>query len=145
VSPATAIASTQSHESDTGALPPGGLVVYENGKVIYRTTPQTSARSAKVTSGPVSVPSKVADEYLMLRVEPDYPESAREQHIQGPVVLDALVDKDGAVEKLSTVSGDQQLAAAATDAVKQWRFKPFFRNGSPEEFQTQITVSFRLP
>jgi TonB family protein len=146
-SPAFAIASTesQSQQSDTGALPPGGLVVYENGKVIYRTTPQTSARSAKVTSGPVSVPSKVADEYLMLRVEPDYPESAREQHIQGPVVLDALVDKDGAVEKLSTVSGDQQLAAAATDAVKQWRFKPFFRNGSPEEFQTQITVSFRLP
>jgi TonB family protein len=146
-SPAFAIASTQSQsqQSDTGALPPGGLVVYENGKVIYRTTPQTSVRSAKVTSGPVSVPSKVADEYLMLRVEPDYPESAREQHIQGPVVLDALVDKDGAVEKLSTVSGDQQLAAAATDAVKQWRFKPFFRNGSPEEFQTQITVSFRLP
>jgi protein TonB len=81
----------------------------------------------------------------MQRVEPEYPESAREQHIQGPVVLDALVGKDGEVEKLSTISGDAQLAAAATDAVRQWRFKPFFRNGSPEEFQTQITVSFRLP
>jgi TonB family protein len=56
-----------------------------------------------------------------------------------------LVGKDGAVEKLSTISGDSQLAAAATDAVQQWRFKPFFKNGSPEEFQTQITVSFRLP
>ena len=95
--------------------------------------------------GPVFVPSKVADEYLIERVEPDYPESAREQHIQGPVVLAAMVGKDGAVEKLSTMSGDPQLAAAATDAVRQWRFKPFLRNGSPEEFQTQITVSFRLP
>jgi protein TonB len=56
-----------------------------------------------------------------------------------------LVGKDGAVEKLSTMSGDPQLATAATDAVRQWRFKPFLRNGSPEEFQTQITVSFRLP
>jgi len=91
------------------------------------------------------VPAKVADEYLVERVEPEYPESAREQHIQGPVVLVALVGKDGAVEKLSTISGDAQLAAAATDAVQQWRFKPFFRNGAPEEFQTQITVSFRLP
>jgi TonB family protein len=91
------------------------------------------------------VPSKVADEYLIERVEPEYPESAREQHIQGPVVLVALVGKDGAVEKLSTIKGDSQLASAATDAVRQWRFKPFFRNGSPEEFQTQITVSFRLP
>jgi TonB family protein len=134
-----------SEQNGAGTLPPGGLVVYENGKVIYRTTPQGAVHTAKASTGPVTVPSKVADEYLMLRVEPDYPESAREQHIQGPVVLDAVVDKDGAVEKLSTVSGDPQLAAAATDAVKQWRFKPFFRNGSPEEFQTQITVSFRLP
>jgi len=134
-----------SEPNGAGTLPPGGLVVYENGKVIYRTTPQGTVHTAKASPGPVTVPSKVADEYLMLRVEPDYPESAREQHIQGPVVLDVVVDKDGAVEKLSTVSGDPQLAAAATDAVRQWRFKPFFRNGSPEEFQTQITVSFRLP
>jgi protein TonB len=131
---------------DAVVPPVGGLVVYENGKVVYRTPPSTSGRSAKDNaSKPVKVPSKVADEYLVERVEPEYPEPAREQHIQGPVVLEALVGKDGTVEKLSTVSGDLQLATAATDAVRQWRFKPFFRNGSPEEFQTQITVSFRLP
>jgi TonB family protein len=148
-SPATVpIPSPQSGSSPSGAaVPPvGSLVVYENGKVIYRTPSPTSRRATKDTaSGPVTVPSNVADEYLMLRVEPEYPEPAREQHIQGPVVLDALVGKDGMVEKLSTISGDSQLAAAATDAVRQWRFKPFLRNGSPEEFQTQITVSFRLP
>jgi len=99
----------------------------------------------KLRSHALSVPSKVADEYVEQRVEPEYPEQARDRHIQGPVVLVALVGKDGAVEKLSTVSGDPQLVPAATEAVQQWRFKPFFRNGSPEEFQTQITVSFRLP
>jgi TonB family protein len=148
-SSATAPAASQQSLSQQGgasALAPGGLVVYENGKVIYRTPSQNSSHSTKGTSsGPVNVPSRVADEYLMLRVEPDYPESAREQHIEGPVVLEALVGKDGTVEKLSTVSGDSQLATAATDAVRQWRFKPFFRNGSPEEFQTRITVDFRLP
>jgi TonB family protein len=129
-----AVASQQSVSQQSGAaLPTGGLVVYENGKVIYRTPSQNSSHSAKDTPGePVNVPSRVADEYLMLRVEPDYPEPARVQHIEGPVVLEALVGKDGTVEKLSTVSGDPQLATAATDAVRQWRFKPFLRNGSPE-------------
>jgi TonB family protein len=148
--PATSLQSESTHgtspPSSPAAPPPGGLVVYENGKVIFQTPPQTSHQSPKdVGSRPVMVPSKVADEYLVQRVEPEYPEPAREQHIQGPVVLEALVGKDGAVEKLRTVSGDSQLASAANDAVRQWRFKPFFRNGSPEEFQTQITVTFRLP
>ena len=141
-----AAAPSLSQKSGTGVVTAGGLVVYENGKVVFRTPPQTIHTSAKDSTGqPVMVPSKVADEYLIDRVEPEYPESAREQHIQGPVVLVALVGTDGAVEKLSTIKGDAQLASAATDAVRQWRFKPFFRNGSPEEFQTQITVSFRLP
>lgn len=135
-----------SQSSVTAAPPVGGLVVYEKGKVIFQTPPQPADSSPKdASSQPVTVPSKIADQYLLLRVEPEYPEPAREQHIQGPVVLEALVGKDGAVEKLSTINGDPQLAAAATDAVRQWRFKPFLRNGSPEEFQTQITVSFRLP
>lgn len=142
--PAPPPASSQA--SGTGMPPVGGLVVYEKGKVIFETPPQSASHSAKdSTRQPVTVPSKIADQYLLLRVEPEYPEAAREQHIQGPVVLDALVGQDGAVEKLSTISGDPQLAAAASDAVRQWRFKPFLRNGSPEEFQTQITVSFRLP
>jgi TonB family protein len=139
-------APISSQKSSTGVVSAGGLVVYEAGKVIFRTPPQSLLTSAKDdATQPVMVPSRVADEYLVERVEPEYPESAREQHIQGPVVLVALVGKDGAVEKLSTVKGDSQLVDAATDAVRQWRFKPFFRNGSPEEFQTQITVSFRLP
>jgi TonB family protein len=138
--------TVSSQKSGPGVVPAGGLVVYENGKVIYRTPAQSARPSAKDNTGqPIIVPSKVADEYLVQRVEPEYPQQARDQHIEGPVVLVALVGKDGGVEKLSTISGDAQLVAAATDAVLQWRFKPFFRNGSPEEFQTQITVSFRLP
>jgi len=138
-------APTSSQPSGTAAPPVGGLVVYEKGKVIFQTPPRTLDSATASTNQPITVPSKVADRYLVQRVEPEYPEAARQQHIQGPVVLEALVGKDGAVEKLSTISGDPQLATAATDAVRQWRFKPFVRNGSPEEFQTQITVSFRLP
>ena len=135
-----------SQASEMAAPPVGGLVVYEKGKVIFQTPPHSPPDSATASiNQPITVPSKVADRYLMQRVEPEYPETAREQRIQGPVVLEALVGKDGTVEKVSTMSGDPQLASAATDAVRQWRFKPFLSNGSPEEFQTQITVSFRLP
>jgi len=139
-------AAASSQPSAASTPPVGGLVVYEKGKVIFQTPPRTAPDpTAASTSQPVTVPSTVADRYLVQRVEPEYPEAARAQHIQGPVVLEALVGKDGAVEKLTTMSGDPQLGTAATDAVRQWRFKPFLRNGSPEEFQTQITVSFRLP
>jgi TonB family protein len=145
--PATSPKTPASSQPPGTAAPPvGGLVVYDKGKVIFQTPPRTPSDTTTASiNQPITVPSKVADHYLVQRVEPEYPEAAREQHIQGPVVLEALVGKDGAVEKLSTMSGDPQLATAATDAVRQWRFKPFLRNGSPEEFQTQITVSFRLP
>jgi TonB family protein len=137
---------TPGQNNTASSTPDGGLVVYDKGKVIFRASPAMASGSSKqAPSHALSVPSKVADEYVEQRVEPEYPEQARDRHIQGPVVLVALVGKDGAVEKLSTVSGDPQLVPAATEAVQQWRFKPFFRNGSPEEFQTQITVSFRLP
>jgi len=147
-SPATAPITAQKSGTQASAstVPPvGSLVVYDNGKVIFQSPPQTSSQTKGAARRPVKVPSQLADEYLLQRVEPEYPEAARQQHIQGPVVLEALVGKDGTVEKLSTISGDSQLSAAATDAVRQWRFKPFFKNGSPEEFRTQITVSFRLP
>jgi len=49
------------------------------------------------------------------------------------------------VKSLETISGDPQLAAAARTAVNQWRFKPFLQDGKPAEFQTQVTVNFRLP
>jgi len=146
-SPESHLTTPVSQQPSGSGLPPvGGLVVYDKGKVIFQAPPQNSRTSSKeAASQPVRVPSKIADQYLIERVEPEYPESARKQGIQGPVVLEALVSRDGAVEKLSTISGDSQLVAAATDAVRQWRFKPFVRNGSPEKFQTQITVSFRLP
>jgi protein TonB len=82
---------------------------------------------------------------VLQRVEPEYPEAARQQHIQGQVVLEAYVGKDGAVQQLTVISGNSMLATAASDAVRQWRFKPFVQNGRAGEFQTRIKVHFVLP
>jgi TonB family protein len=137
------------------SAPDEGLVVTRNGKVIFRTPPQPTVLSSaasppaglKNAASPpgLRISPEIAQEYLASRVEPQYPEQARKNRIQGPVVLDAWVDRDGAVKRLIAISGDPQLLGAATQAVAQWRFRPFFHAGQPEEFVTRITVVFRLP
>lgn len=81
---------------------------------------------------------------LSYRIEPAYPMLARQAHIQGEVVLNALIDKDGNIENLQVVSGHPMLAPAAIDAVRQWRYKPFLLNGRPLEVETTITMTFEL-
>jgi TonB family protein len=89
--------------------------------------------------------SAAENSYLLERVEPNYPEEAKQQHIHGPVVLNALVAVDGSVRKVEVLSGNAQLVKAAADAVRQWRFRPHNLKGQPVEFETRITVNFQLP
>lgn len=120
----------------------GGLVVYEKGRVVYQWSPKASTAR---TTAPVFLSPEVASTYIVQRFEPAYPESAKQQGVEGSVVLDAVVGTDGTVRELKDVSGDQQLAAAAVDAVKRWQFKPYEREGVPVEFRTLITLNFALP
>ena len=59
--------------------------------------------------------------------------------------MKATINKEGNISNLKVVSGDAVLARAAADAVKQWRYKPYYLNGEPVEIETQITVNFKLP
>ena len=124
-----------------------GLVVFEDtGESNTSTTSHDSgARSGSASSPPGIVPEGTALARVVDRVEPEYPESAKAHHIQGIVVLDVLVGGDGRVQRLSAVRGYPGLAAAATDAVRQWRFEPMTRNGRPTGFETDITLTFALP
>ena len=137
----------------------GGLVVSQNGRVLFREGAGQGRKPAKADTGsPDEQPGRIvpagkttlltqdaANEYLTYRVEPQYPEVARQERIQGPVLLRVMVGKDGGVQQVQLLSGDPNLAAAASSAVVQWRFKPLLRAGQPVEFETQITVDFKLP
>ena len=79
------------------------------------------------------------------RISPVYPVQARSMRQQGTVVLNAVIAENGTVRDLKVVSGPPMLAQAATDAVKQWRYKPFRLNGKPVSMQTQVKVEFKLP
>jgi TonB family protein len=97
------------------------------------------------TLEPVSLPEDLAQKLLLQKVAPSYPEQAVRSGLQGPVVLQAWIAKDGTVRDLKLVRGYLVLGQAAYQAVKQWRYKPYLLNGRAVEAQTFITVDFKLP
>ncbi|MCU1303544.1 MAG: diguanylate cyclase [Candidatus Sulfotelmatobacter sp.] len=150
------------------APPAGSLTVYERGKEIFSLPPNaeqgrvTTAATRGGTAGgsqvvdkpekPIVQPAAIyelspelAEGSLVYRVEPEYPEDALKQGIQGPVVLEVRAASDGAIQGVKLLSGERLLADAAIAAVKQWRFKPHVVNGRPVGMQTRITLNFRVP
>jgi protein TonB len=94
-------------------------------------------------NGPVVVAEDVADAHVSYRVRPVYPYAARRKGVEGAVVLLALVNADGSVDSVRLIRGNAQLAPSAVDALKQWRYEPYYANGQPVVFQTQVTVQFQ--
>jgi len=88
--------------------------------------------------------SRMMEGNLMHRVQPLYPPLARQARIQGQVVIRAVISRNGMIENLQVLSGHPMLVQAAIDAVKQWRYRPYFLNGEPVEVETQVTVNFLL-
>ena len=79
---------------------------------------------------------------LISRPDPVYPPIAKAAHVQGAVILHAVISKQGTIENLTAVSGPQMLQGAAMDAVRRWKYKPYLLNGDPTEVDTTITVNF---
>jgi protein TonB len=92
----------------------------------------------------VRVSQGVSQGLLLHQVKPSYPPLARQARIQGTVVLQAVIGKDGNIQNLKVVSGHPMLAPAALEAVKQWKYKPYYLNGEPVEVDTTINVNFTL-
>lgn len=81
---------------------------------------------------------------LVHEVRPVYPPLASQARVQGEVILQAIIGKDGSIQQLRAVSGRPVLIPAALDAVRQWRYRPYLLNGEPVEVETQIIVNFKL-
>ncbi len=131
------------------ARAPGGLVVTQNGKVIFEMpSDQTAASTIKAAGGAdrgntMTLAPEVADTYVLRRVEPEYPEAAKQSQALGPVILEIRVAKDGTVKQANLVSGDALLVPAAVTAVRQWKYQPYAPDGNPQEFLTRVTVNFK--
>jgi protein TonB len=124
---------------------PGGVPGGSMGGVIGSVLSSTPVAVPKIaTPTRVRVSSGVSSGLLIRKVSPTYPPLARQARIQGTVILQAEISKDGSIQKLQLISGHPMLAPAALEAVKQWKYKPYLLNGEPVEVETQVQVNFTL-
>jgi TonB family protein len=119
-----------------GGVAPGGEGGQGAGNPEDQTHPATPQR--------VRISSGVAQGLLVTKVPPQYPQEAKDQSIQGVVVMKVTVDKEGNVENIQLMSGHPLLVPPAIGAVKQWKYKPYLVNGTPVEVETQVRVTFTL-
>lgn len=89
------------------------------------------------------VPAEVMQRLLVHRVEPVYPTEARKQNVEGVIVLDIVVGRDGSVVSMRALNGPAVLSKAAMDALRWWKFEPYRVNGVPAVVETTIAVEFK--
>jgi protein TonB len=104
----------------------------------------TLAPAARPSSKPLPVSRGVSAGNLIAPIRPEYPGIAKIAHVEGAVVIDAIISRTGTIESVHVLSGPPVLQAAALAAVRQARYRPFLLNGQPTEVQTTITINFRL-
>ena len=105
---------------------------------------ETPARVATAASERTSISSDRAASLVSHSVKPDYPLLARQMRVQGSVILQAMIGRDGLIQDLRILSGPPILATAAEEAVRQWHFKPHFVGSEHVETRANITVNFTI-
>jgi len=125
-----------------GGIPGGQL----NGVIGGIVSSSNNVAAALVAPMPkrIRVSQGVIRGQLIHRVEPVYPKIALGAHVQGVVLLKAIISKTGDVTELEVVSGHPILIPAALDAVRQWRYRPYLLSGEAVEVETNIIVNFNL-
>lgn len=109
-----------------------GSIIHADGPA-----PRMAPNKLRISSG-------VAESNLVHKIDPEYPQAARIAHIQGDVVLQCIIDREGDISDIRVVSGHPVLIQPSLDAVKQWKYKPYTLNGQPVEVETTIIVHFRM-
>jgi TonB family protein len=101
------------------------------------------AQTAGAEQPQVKVSAEEMEKLVIHRVDPDYPEEARPENLQGVIVLDVVVGREGTVTDVRAQNGPEVLAHAATEALRWWRFEPYRVNGQPVAVETTVAVEFK--
>ncbi|HKV05528.1 MAG TPA: energy transducer TonB [Candidatus Acidoferrales bacterium] len=120
-----------------------GLYVYADGAFRVLNW-ATLYQVPNVKAGRIRIAGNVQQAKLVHQVNPTPTSDAFKNHVQGTVQLHVVIGVEGNVKQVDVLSGPPDLAAAATDAVKQWRYQPTLLNGDPVEVDTTVSVSFVL-
>lgn len=137
--------ATPSSGGEIASAPDIGSEIYgtgaAGGPIVGTYTPPIPIISSRPQSVHTSV---VMEGNLIHRVDPQYPPIAKQLRVEGPVVIRAWITRDGVIEREQVESGHPMLARAALEAVRQWRYRPYYLNHEPVEVETEITVNFVL-
>jgi protein TonB len=123
----------------------GGVVGGAIGGIVTGAPPPPPPAPKPVPQGPVRVGGQIKAPQLVNRVNPAYPMAAQSAQVEGSVILEATVGKDGRVQTVRVVRGHALLEQAAITAVKQWRYEPLALNGEPVPFVLTVTLNFSIP
>jgi periplasmic protein TonB len=129
-----------------GPTPIAGVIDGLPGVIDGLTAPPVvtpTPRAARASQTPVRV-SSIQTPKKIVHVAPRYPEVAQAVHVQGVVVLEAVIDARGSVQSVSVVQSIPLLDQSAIDAVRQWRFTPTILNGEAVPIILTVTVNFTL-
>jgi protein TonB len=131
------------HSDESAPQLPGPLAVASANDSNLNGLMSASPNLPKPALATLRISQGVSQGLLIKRVQPKYPQAALAAHTQGAVQIQASINKEGSVVNLKVLSGDLVLAHAALEAVRQWRYKPYYLDGQPVEIETQITINFK--
>jgi TonB family protein len=144
------VVAGDSHQAVQATNPSIKVDLQPRNSVAARATPPPSVQSAEDAGhGTVNASARVRlspGTALVVShpVQPDYPLLARQMKVQGSVILQAVIGKEGTIQELQVLSGPAILSVAAREAVKQWHFKPYLQSGDAVETEAKITVNFTI-
>jgi TonB family protein len=117
--------------------------VTEKMSVVAQGTPRPQPQSSGL---PVRVGGNIEAAKLLSSVKPVYPADLQAQGIEGTVLVDAVISKDGVPLSLAVrnTAVNREFADAALDAIRQWRYSSTLLNGEPVEVMTTATIEFKL-
>jgi protein TonB len=138
-------ASSSVQTTPSQAAPPAFAIASANPDAALANLVTTDAVVPKPAPSSIRVSQGVSQGLLMKKISPVYPPTALQLRKQGAVELLATVSKQGTISAIKVLSGDSSLAKSASDAVRQWKYRPYLLNGEPVEIETQVTINFKLP
>jgi TonB family protein len=144
------VVAGDSHQTVQATNPSIKVDLQPRNSVAARTTPPPPVQSGEDAGrGTVNASARVRlspGTALVVShpVQPDYPLLARQMKVQGSVILQAVIGKEGTIQELQVLSGPAILSVAAREAVKQWHFKPYLQSGEAVETEAKITVNFTI-
>ena len=120
---------------------------------VFAQTPQTSVAAetsipdqsqTKQKPDPIRISGNALLSKLIKRVQPEYPESAKREEVEGKVILQVMVDEEGNVCSAKVTKGHPLLDDAAIAAVKKWKYSATQLNGEPIRVVSTVTIVFSL-